>query len=105
LRVKYADLLPEDDRKEVIVEMTESELAENLEQNVELRAKQNEERSTKGESSTRLSDDEEDDDDEGDSGATFQMQPDREPSTRQTMRQGGTLLFTRKHEDASQARL
>jgi hypothetical protein len=67
---------------------------------VELRQKQNEERSTQGES-TRLSDDEDDDDDEGDSGATFQVSVGSDPSTRATMRQGGTLLFTRKHEDVS----
>lgn len=50
-----------------------------------------------------MSDDDEDDDDEGDSGATFQVNLGKDPSTRQTMRQGGTLLFTRKHDDAGSA--
>ena len=73
-----------------------------LQQNVEFRQKQNAERSTKY--SSRLSDDDEDDDDEGESGGT-QEDTGKEPTTRQTMRQGGTLIFTRKHEDKGGVRL
>lgn len=56
--------------------------------------------------STKLSDDDDDDEDEeADSGATFTVSVGKDPSTRQTMRQGGTLLFTRKHEEKQTARL
>lgn len=58
--------------------------------------------------------DDDDDDDEGESGSTIASSRDqsdasagsKEISTRQTMRQGGTLIFTRKHgEDKVKTRL
>lgn len=53
----------------------------------------------------KISDDDDDDDDDQDDSTRMSMAMGKEPTTRATMKQGGTLVFTRKHGDKSDARL
>ena len=74
-----------------------------LQQNVEFRQQQHQSKLLDIDS--RVSDDDDDEDEEeGESGGTHD-ESGKQPTTRQTMRQGGTLIFTRKHGEKGGVRL
>jgi hypothetical protein len=90
LAQKMSDMKPTDDQ-------------DDLQQNVAFRIQQAMDRKTA--TSTKVSDDDDDDDDDdgddGESGATrFSIAMGSQPSTRATMKQGGTMVFSCKHEEA-----
>ena len=74
---------------------------EELKVNVEFRNQKNQERA---EGAAGGSDDEEDEEDEGESGSTS-VSAAGEPSTRSTMKHGGTMVFSRVHADKSGTKL